>query len=156
MRNFPILWRADRRSGLAAGRPGGGADLHDAAQFHGRVFHYYTNSDGAYPAGRINFIGQHPVWDGVWRRQFGYGTVFAVSTDGTGFTILHSFGYRRRSFPGCRIDFVRATLCMELHGRRSGSVPPYGTVFAVNTDGTAFTILHGFWLRSDGAFPEPD
>ena len=42
--------------------------------------------------GRIDFIGQHPVWDGgrlaVIRAM---GTVFAVNTDGTGFTTLHTF-----------------------------------------------------------------
>ena len=50
-----------------------------------------TNSDGAYPVCRIDFIGQHPVWDGAYGGSSGNGTVFAVNTDGTGFTNLHSF-----------------------------------------------------------------
>ena len=48
--------------------------------------------------GRIDFIGQHPVWDdGGWR--FGLGTVFAVNTDGKGFTNLHSFAYNDGARP---------------------------------------------------------
>ena len=42
-------------------------------------------------------------------------------------------------------------------GRRlSGGTSGYGTVFAVNTDGTGFTNLHSFADRSDGGYPEPD
>jgi hypothetical protein len=29
----------------------------------------------------------------------------------------------------------------------------YGTVFALNTDGTDFRILHSFQRNSDGSFP---
>ena len=50
------------------------------------------NSDGANPAGQFDFIGQHPVWDGgASGGTSGNGTVFAVNTDGTGFTNLHNF-----------------------------------------------------------------
>ena len=70
----------------------------------------YPNSDGA-DRSRIDFIGQHPVWDGGGGGSAGNGTVFALNTDGTGFTNLYSFTailYSANSDGAnpCRIDFI--------------------------------------------------
>ena len=90
----------------------------------------------------------------------GYGTVFAVNTDGTGFTTLHRFtaGTGQDGVPTATelfrraVWFYRATPCM---GRRlNGGSSGYGTVFAINTDGTGFTTLHDFAAGSDGANPQ--
>src|SRR5437773_606576 len=82
----------------------------------------------------------------------GVGTVFAINTDGTGFTTLHSFtgGSDGRSPPAGLIlsdNFLYGTA--PYGGWSAG-----GTVFKVDTDGTAFTTLHGFAGPGDGANPE--
>src|SRR5258706_15955235 len=53
----------------------------------------YTNSDGANPvAGLItNLSGSTLYGTAAYGGSSGDGTVFAVNTDGTGFTNLHSF-----------------------------------------------------------------
>src|SRR5207248_3153942 len=85
------------------------------------------------------------------------GTVFAVHTDGTGFTNLHSF--TATFFPdytnsdGAYPDAGLIVSGNTLYGTAvSGGSGNYGTVFAVNTDGTGFTNLHSF-TGGDGANP---
>ena len=70
----------------------------------------------------------------------GDGTVFAVNTDGTGFTNLYEF-----SGTDGRGPYGPLTLSGNvLYGTTSGSGFGFGTVFAVNTDGTRFTNLFTF------------
>src|SRR6266481_2248987 len=55
---------------------------------------YYTNSnsDGAYPyAGLITNSSGTTLYGTAYDGGSGAGTVFAVHTDGTGFTTMHSF-----------------------------------------------------------------
>jgi uncharacterized repeat protein (TIGR03803 family) len=62
----------------------------------------------------------------------GYGIVFAVKTDGTGFTTLHSFTDGDGANPTANLILSENTL----YGTTAG------TVFKVNTDGTGFTNLY--------------
>jgi uncharacterized repeat protein (TIGR03803 family) len=76
--------------------------------------------------------------------------VFAVNTDGTGFTNLHSFN------GGSNGGYPRAGLVLSgntLYGTALYGGTGYGMVFAVNTDGTGFANLHSFTSTSDGANP---
>jgi len=78
----------------------------------------------------------------------GQGTVFKVNTDGTGFSKL----YDGTGFSRGRVS--RLLLWgKSLYGTTSGTTPycptcyPWpnnGTVFALNTDGTAFTTIYAF------------
>src|SRR5258707_368807 len=55
---------------------------------------YYTNnnSDGANPLGLITNSSGTTLYGAAYQGgSSGNGTVFAVNTDGTGFTILHTF-----------------------------------------------------------------
>jgi len=91
------------------------------------------------------------------------GTVFAINTNGTGFTTLHSFNGSDGAYP----LFARLVLLgSTLYGtaERGGSWGN-GTVFALNTDGTGFTVLHSFsagggghlpFINSDGGWPTSD
>src|SRR6266850_1469662 len=88
----------------------------------------------------------------------GYGTIFAVNTDGTGFTTMHSFAaapYGTSSegaYPNAGLMVSGDTLYGPAYLGGTSSV---GTIFAINTDGTAFRNLHNFsW--NDGAFPVND
>ncbi len=80
----------------------------------------------------------------------GNGAVFAVNTDGTGFTNLHSFAFSEGINPFAGLLISGNTLYgTASQGGSSGN----GTVFAINTDGTGFTNLHNFTGGSDGANP---
>ena len=71
----------------------------------------------------------------------GSGSVFAVNSDGTGFTNVYSFtGDSDGAVPLGGLILSGGTL----YGTASeGGTNGSGTVFAVNTNGTGFTVLHG-------------
>jgi uncharacterized repeat protein (TIGR03803 family) len=72
----------------------------------------------------------------------GLGTLFAVNTNGTHIAYLHYFG--SGEYDG-DVPYVGLILSGKtLYGTTSGGGPFNGTVFAVNTNGTAFTNLHSF------------
>jgi uncharacterized repeat protein (TIGR03803 family) len=79
-----------------------------------------------------------------------YGSVFALNTDGTGFTVLHYFAANG-------VDGVRPNAGLTLSGNTlygttdGGGNYGDGTVFKINTDGTGYTILHSFAGQPDGA-----
>ena len=86
------------------------------------------------------------------------GTVFAINTDGTSFTNLHSFSATSGPF-GTNSDGVQPYGGVILSGNTlygtttSGGTSGNGTVFKINTDGTGFTNLHSFTNVSDGLVP---
>ena len=111
----------------------------------------YTNSDGATPYAAViaNSSGNTLYGTAGAGGSSGNGTVFAVNTDGTGFTNLHSFTDSDGANPNAGLILSGNTLYgTAIYGGSSGN----GTVFAVNTDGTGFTNLHNF-NYSDGAYP---
>lgn len=106
------------------------------------------NYDGAYPAGRLiaNPSGNILYGTANLGGSNGFGTVFAVNTDGTDFTTLHSFNYfTHGSQPLGGLVLSGNTL----YGTAwQGGTAFNGAVFAVNTDGTGFTNLHNFTASS--------
>jgi uncharacterized repeat protein (TIGR03803 family) len=111
----------------------------------------YTNSDGNYPQAGLILSGNTLYGTAYSGGGSGYGTVFAVHTNGTGFTNLHSFTYGDGANPQAGLILSGNILYGTAgHGGNSG----VGTVFAVHTDGTGFTNLHSFTGGSgDGAGP---
>jgi uncharacterized repeat protein (TIGR03803 family) len=84
--------------------------------------------------------------------NYNYGSVFALNTGGTGFTNLYSFtGGSDGKNPQCTLVLSGNTLYGTTH---YGSTYNYGTVFALNINGTGFTNLYIFKGGSDGANPE--
>jgi uncharacterized repeat protein (TIGR03803 family) len=131
-----------------------------------------TNSDGAYPEAGLILSGNTLYGTAVQGGTSGNGTVFALNTDGTGFTTLHSF--TGTSIPGAsngtNSDGTGPQTRLILSGNTlfgtasAGGTSGNGTVFALNTDGTGFTTLHSFTsvsnpnhfsngTNSDGANP---
>jgi uncharacterized repeat protein (TIGR03803 family) len=119
-----------------------------------------TNSDGAIPAATLIFSGDTLYGTAHTGGSSGNGTVFAVNTNGTGFTNLHNFTAGSGSFPNVtNSDGANPTAGLILWGNTlygttvGGSTNGRGTVFKVNTDGTDFTKLYGFTGGNDGANP---
>jgi uncharacterized repeat protein (TIGR03803 family) len=127
---------------------------------------YPTNSDGANPYAGLILSGSTLYGTAEGGGRSGNGTVFAVNTDGTGFTNLHTFTAYPR-FTTTNSDGANPYAGLILSGNtlygtaEDGGSPGNGTVFAVNTDGTGFTNLHTFTAldidtgttNSDGANP---
>ena len=81
------------------------------------------------------------------------GTVFKLDTDGTGFSVLHTFagGETDGNYPNGALTLVGSTL---FGTTISGGTNDAGTVFQLNTDGTDFQLLHSFaGGTEDGATP---
>ena len=124
----------------------------------------FTNSDGATPSGGLILSGNSLSLYGTAKfgGTNGNGTVFVVSTNGTGFTNLHTFTAGHPNLSGFLTNTDGATpyagLILSgntLYGTTyAGGSENGGTVFAVNTDGTGFTNLHTFTgIGSDGFNP---
>ncbi|MBK7999739.1 MAG: hypothetical protein IPK15_13745 [Verrucomicrobia bacterium] len=129
----------------------------------------YTNVDGVLPASLL-VSGSTIYGTTYWGGANGNGTVYRMQLDGSGFSVLHHFGATRANLSGVftnsggahPIQFSGLTLWGKtlfgttFMGGKSGN----GTVFALLTNGTGFTILHDFSptsgpssINSDGATP---
>jgi uncharacterized repeat protein (TIGR03803 family) len=110
-----------------------------------------TNYDGNGPIAGLTMSGRTLYGTTVAGGTFGDGTVFAVNSDGTGFTGLHDFN---RSSDG---GDLRGRLLLSgntLYGTAGhGGSADCGTVFSLRTNGTGFTVLHNFTGGDDGAYP---
>lgn len=125
----------------------------------------YTNSDGAYPQAGLILSGSTLYGTASQGGSSGKGTVFAVNTDGTGFTNLYSFtatsGSKSTNSDGAGPYASLILSGNTLYGTAAGGGSSgNGTVFAVNTNGSGFTNLHSFtvasaypYTNSDGVSP---
>ena len=99
----------------------------------------YTNSDGACPEVGLILSGNTLYGTTEHGGTSGYGTVFKINTDGSGFVNLHNFtNGSDGSDPHCLVISGNT-----LYGTTFG-LSGNGTVFALNTNGTGFTTLHSF------------
>jgi uncharacterized repeat protein (TIGR03803 family) len=108
-------------------------------------------SDGSTPAGGLILFSNTLYGTTEYGGTNGLGTVFAVNTDGTGFTNLYQFAGNNGSRPEASLILSGYTL----YGTTAwGGSNGYGALFAINTDGTDFTNLYDFTGGSDGRSPE--
>jgi uncharacterized repeat protein (TIGR03803 family) len=99
------------------------------------------NSDGAVSQGGLVISSNTLFGTAVYGGSSGWGTVFAVNTDGTGFTTLYSFsGGSDGKWPGSGVVLSGNTL----YGTTGAGGNGIGNVFAINTDGSGFTDLYDF------------
>lgn len=123
-----------------------------------------TNVDGAIPYGGLVLSNNTLYGTTFSGGSGGRGTIFSLSTNGSGFTVLHHFS-ATDSFTGTNVGGASpsAGLILSsnvLYGTASaGGVGAAGTVFSLNLNGPQFTVLHGFATLSGngtnapGAFP---
>src|ERR1035437_6020336 len=117
-----------------------------------------TNSDGANPYAGLILSGNTLYGTAGNGGSSGRGTVFAVNTNGTGFTNPHNFtALTGPLFTNSDGATPAAGLILSgniLYGTAIlGGSSGAGTVFKVNTDGSGFTNLYSFTGGSDGAIP---
>jgi uncharacterized repeat protein (TIGR03803 family) len=114
---------------------------------------YFTNSDGRLLYAGLILSGNTLYGTADAGGSSGSGTVFAINTDGSGFTTLHNFT-ALSTHDGTNSDGAVPYAGLILSGNtlygtaESGGSAGNGTVFAVNTDGSDFSVLHNFSAES--------
>src|ERR1022692_2341875 len=118
------------------------------------------NSDGSKPLAGLVLSGNTLYGTAYIGGTNGNGAVFAVNTDSSGFTNLHSFTTLLGPFPPTNSEGAdpRGGLLISgntLYGTaNAGGSSGVGTVFAVSTNGTGFTNLYNFSGGDDGVNPQ--
>jgi len=118
----------------------------------------YTNVDGAYPLAGLILSGNTLYGTTSQGGTNAVGTVFAISTNGTGFADLYSFtaptGPDSTNGDGADPEAALFLSGSTLYGTAEyGGTNGYGTLFAVGTNGTGFTDLYNFTDGNDGSAP---
>jgi uncharacterized repeat protein (TIGR03803 family) len=91
--------------------------------------------------------------------NMGCGNIFKLSTDGSNYSVLHTF--EGGSGDGCEpLAGLMLARDGKLYGTTSHGGPGtldylngIGVVFKINTDGTSFSVLHEFDEKGDGELP---
>ena len=131
----------------------------DGTGFNLQLSFVGTSTTAGNPMGDLTLSGATLYGMTFWGGADNVGTIFSINTDGTGYTILYSFfgtwaescGYPCGSLTLSGTTFYGMTLG-TLNAGPEGS--NQGTVFSINTDGTGYTVLHGFTgTATDGALP---
>jgi uncharacterized repeat protein (TIGR03803 family) len=122
--------------------------------------HNFNGYDGYEPSGELVLSGNTLYGTAAnGGTPDGVGTVFAVNTDGTGFTNLYNFTAFHVPYPYTNSDGFGPGSELVLSGKTlygtasQGGVFGQGTIFAINTDGSGFTNLYNFTGGDDGADP---
>jgi uncharacterized repeat protein (TIGR03803 family) len=111
----------------------------------------FYNTDGTTPYAGLILSGNTLYGTAAYGGSSDSGTVFAVNTNGMGFTNLYSF---TDGNDGANPEAGLILSGNTLYGTaRNGGYYSGGTVFAINTNGMGFTNLYSFTGGNDGATP---
>jgi uncharacterized repeat protein (TIGR03803 family) len=133
-----------------------GGVLTDLYSFNGAVYSAATSNlvstDGANPAGGLVLAGNMLYGTTYAGGSSDYGTVFAVSTSGSNYAILHNFaGGADGSYPEAGLVLSNNTL----YGTTSaGGTEDQGSIFTINTSGGDYTNFYSFKGGVNGSDPE--
>lgn len=136
-------------------------NLHSFPTFFGSA---YTNVEGANPLGDLILAGRTLYGTTEYGGTNGNGSVFALNTDGSGFRDLYSFGALDASTSTTNADGANPRAGLSLSGDTMYGVAQFGgsagngTLFALNTNGSGFIVLHSFtanpyYTNVDGVYP---
>lgn len=124
---------------------------------------FYTNSDGAYPQGRLSLAGNTLYGTTLSAGKSGLGTVFRINTDGTNFAVLKNFAtgaVNSATHQLTNSDGAQPQSALLVSGGTAFGTATYGgtngngTLFKVGTNGNGFTVLRTFANGpNDGANP---
>lgn len=134
----------------------GFTNLHNFAAEAPNAFNHITNSDGANTRARLILSGNTLYGTATFGGTNSYGTVFALNTNGTGFTIVHQFasGATNGLFTFTNADGAYPQGGVVLGGNTLYGAAEYGgnlglgTIFSVNTNGGSFSVLQAFPAES--------
>jgi uncharacterized repeat protein (TIGR03803 family) len=117
--------------------------------------HFTGGMDGMMPLGGLVVSGNTlygTTYEGGGNGpSVGYGIVFQMNTDGTGFTVLRRMDSQAWWPRGALILVGPRLYGTTLLG--GGGRLGYGTVFSVNTNGSGFAVLHRFTGENQGGYP---
>jgi uncharacterized repeat protein (TIGR03803 family) len=103
-----------------------------------------TNADGAFPEGNLCLSGNTLFGIANGGGSESWGTVFAVTTNGSAFTNLQDFTFTNGQYPSAGVIVSNNVI----YGVTSDGGPVgfgnAGTIFRMNTDGSAFTNIYYF------------
>jgi uncharacterized repeat protein (TIGR03803 family) len=122
----------------------------------------YTNADGRFPQSELVFADGMLYGTASEGGQQGYGTVFRLGTNGSGFSVLKHCAWGVESYPnGLALDgaMLYGTSCGQIasNGGFGG-----GTIFRIQTNGSDFVLLKTFsgayffsggYVNGEGAHP---
>jgi uncharacterized repeat protein (TIGR03803 family) len=128
---------------------------------------FRMNADGSNFAIIHAFGGPHDGFDpygllqGIDGRLYGstnegnvgasLGVIYAIGTDGGGYTVLHTFDGTTGANPTTAL--IQGS-DRRLYGvTQNGGVDNLGVVYGLNADGTGFAVLHSFTNTGDGSTP---
>jgi titin len=115
-----------------------------------------SSNDGNRPNGSLvlsgsTFYGMTYYGGTTSWYEGGYGTIFKINLDGSGYAILHNFSDGATANDGANPQGSLVLSGSTLLGMTSsGGINSNGTIFGINTNGTGYTILHRF---NDGTTP---
>lgn len=128
---------------FSVGKDGGGYTL----------LHVFSGgpADGEYPRGTLVYHGGVLYGSTGSGGAHGDGTIFSIHPDGSSYRILHSFSNAVDGDGGA--DGVLTPDGDKLYGVTGIAGPGGGgTIFAIDTDGTDFTLLHSFVHFTDEGY----
>jgi uncharacterized repeat protein (TIGR03803 family) len=108
---------------------------------------FYNGSSPIHPGGGLALSGGTLYGSTPLYSLGNFATIYAINTDGTGFTVLSTFSYNGITGPGPSDLIGASALAVSrdvLYGTAPTGNPGHGTVFSMNTDGTGLTLLHDF------------
>ena len=122
------------------------------------VLKSFTNSpDGSEPYGGLALAGSTLYGTTYGGGSAGYGTVFQINTNGTGYKVLENFtaySYTNGAYPRAGLILAGSTLYGTTSAGGSATGNGYGTVFQINTNGTGYMVIKRF-TGNDGEQPGP-
>jgi uncharacterized repeat protein (TIGR03803 family) len=121
------------------------------------VLHHFNPAagDGEYPkAGLLQGSDGTLYGTTWWDGSAGKGKLFKIQTDGTGYSVLHSFGSITNDGANPTAPLILGVDGVLYGTCQQGGTNIQGTVFRMNVDGSGYATLHSFAPTHDGANPE--
>jgi uncharacterized repeat protein (TIGR03803 family) len=120
---------------------------------HGQTYtllHSFNATDGMDPEGSLTSGGSllYGMTSAGGSGSSGFGTIFSISSSGTGFQSLFTFNGTNGSQPLGSLTLSGSML----YGMTEGGGIGWGNIFSINTSGTGIQNLHSF-NGTDEAFP---
>ncbi len=118
--------------------------------------HTFTcgTNDGCQPGAGVILSGNTLYGTTVDGGSTDSGTIFSVNTNGSNFSVLHSFTGEGTGTDGGSPLCVLVLSGEVLYGTAYAGGGAMGTLFAVSTNGTGFVVLHTFTGGTNGSNPQ--